>query len=134
AVQESLRELALEYGWPPDKIVVFRDDLAKSGTSAVKRLDFQDLLTRIRSGEFRAVFASADDRVARNTIDSLRLFSALRAVKGFLYINGRSVDMGNEAASERFINTLFAAVAELDNDSRVERLGAAREETARLGF
>src|SRR5207253_8191178 len=32
------------------------------------------------------------------------------------------------------INTMFAALAELENDSRVQRLGAARVQTAHLGF
>jgi DNA invertase Pin-like site-specific DNA recombinase len=134
AVQESLRELVVACGWPQDRIVVLRDDLGKSGTSAANRSDFQKLLAMIQAGEIRAVFVHQDDRIARHTEDSLRLFNVLRKAKGFLYINGRCVDMGNEAAADRFINTLFAALAELDNENRVERLGAARVQTARLGF
>ncbi len=134
ATQESLRELVLACGWPQDRILVLRDDLGKSATSAVKRSDFQKLLAMIKSGEVRAVFAQYDDRLARNTEDALRLFNALRAAKGFLYINGRCLDMGNETPTERFTNTVLSAQAEFNNESRLEKMRADRVQTARLGL
>ena len=134
AIQESLYDLVLDCGFPEDRIFRFRDDLAKSGTSAANRSDFQKLLVKINSGEIRALFTQYDDRLARNTSDSLRLFSALRKAKAFFSSNGRCVDMGNAAAADRFTYTVFAAIAELENENRIERLSAARVQTARLGF
>ncbi len=134
AVQESLYDLALEYGWAADRIHVLRDDLGKSATSIGKRSDFQRLLDMIRAGDVRAVFAQNMSRLSRNALDGLRLFEALRRAKALLYYDGRFVDMGNESANDRFVNTQFAALAQLDSDNRIHQMGEARVKTARGGL
>src|SRR5580704_3940354 len=40
-IQRGLRERAIEWGWPPNRVVVIDDDQAQSGTSATERLGYQ---------------------------------------------------------------------------------------------
>ena len=72
-VQARLRERALAWGWPADRIRVLDGDQGRSGTTAVGRDDFAWLLSEIALGHVGLVLCFQINRLAREDEDCCRL-------------------------------------------------------------
>jgi DNA invertase Pin-like site-specific DNA recombinase len=75
-VQASLKERALAWGWPPERIRVLDGDQGRSGTSTVGRDDFSWLLSEIVLGHVGLVLCFQINRLAREDEQCCRLIKA----------------------------------------------------------
>jgi DNA invertase Pin-like site-specific DNA recombinase len=78
-VQANLRQRALDWGWPPERIRVLVGDQGHSGTSMVGRDEFAWLLSEIALGHGGVVFGFQIDRLSREDEDVCRLIKACAA-------------------------------------------------------
>jgi DNA invertase Pin-like site-specific DNA recombinase len=81
--QYALRERAVIYGWPLERIHVIDNDLGKSGASAQHRDGFQELVSEVALGKAGIVMGLEVSRLARNSADWPRLLE-LCAIAGTL--------------------------------------------------
>jgi DNA invertase Pin-like site-specific DNA recombinase len=71
--QYALRDRAIATGWPVERIHTIDRDLGKSGSSAVKRDGFQELVSEVALGKAGIVMGLEVSRLARNSADWHRL-------------------------------------------------------------
>src|SRR5258705_3411818 len=71
--QYALRERAVTYGWPLERIHVIDNDLGKSGAQAQHRDGFQLLVSEVAMGKAGIVMGLEVSRLARNSADWHRL-------------------------------------------------------------
>ncbi len=57
SIQEEQQQLALDYGWRPDQIIIIGADLGKSGSTTVGRTGWEEMLRLIATGTVGAVMA-----------------------------------------------------------------------------
>jgi DNA invertase Pin-like site-specific DNA recombinase len=69
ARQYALRERALALGWPPERLVVFDQDLGHSGASTADRAGFQRLVAEVGLGKVGLVLSLEVSRLARSSSD-----------------------------------------------------------------
>jgi DNA invertase Pin-like site-specific DNA recombinase/predicted DNA-binding transcriptional regulator AlpA len=69
ARQYALRERAVELGWPEAQVAVVDGDLGRSGSSAVGRLGFRELVAEVGLGQVGLVLALEVSRLARSSAD-----------------------------------------------------------------
>jgi DNA invertase Pin-like site-specific DNA recombinase len=74
-VQSQLRQRALEWGWPADRIRVLDGDQGRSGTTTAGRDDFAWLLAEIALGHVGLVLGFQFNRLAREDETCCRLIS-----------------------------------------------------------
>jgi DNA invertase Pin-like site-specific DNA recombinase len=67
--QYRLREQAVAYGWPRERIVVIDDDVGYSGATTADRAGFQRLVSDIRLGRVGVVLTLEVSRLTRNHAD-----------------------------------------------------------------
>ncbi len=82
AEQRELADLARQWGWPEDRIVILDADLGKSGRSTTNRTDFQKMVGLIYAWEVGAVFARDLQRLGRdaaNLLDFRKLLACRRS-------------------------------------------------------
>src|SRR5207248_5774441 len=72
-VQTQLRERALPWGWPADRIRVLDGDQGRSGTTTAGRDDFAWLLSEIALGHVGLVLGFQINRLAREDETCCRL-------------------------------------------------------------
>ena len=84
--QYALRERAVTYGWPLERIHVIDNDLGKSGASAQHRDGFQELVSEVALGKAGIVMGLEVSRLARNSADWHRLIE-LCAMAGTLILD-----------------------------------------------
>lgn len=114
--RERCEAHAQQQGWVVDAVFVEEGESAKSAD----RTELQRLLTYCRANRARIQYllVYSLSRFARNTQDHLLVRAALTG----LGIQLRSVtEPVEEGSAGRFVETLLAAVAQLDNDVRSER-------------
>jgi len=70
--QYALRERAIAFGWPPDRIVVIDSDLGRSGADS-DREGFARLVAAVGLGEVGVVLGLEVSRLARSSTDWHRL-------------------------------------------------------------
>jgi len=80
ARQYQLQNLAADWGWAADRIVVIDDDLGVSGTGTRLRTGFRDMLALITSGQVGAGHCQLKEAVLK----TLPLNIRFRAVPGSL--------------------------------------------------
>jgi DNA invertase Pin-like site-specific DNA recombinase len=68
-LQYALRQRAVELGWHEADVEVIDQDLGESGTTAVNRSGFKELLARIGLGEVGIVLSYEVTRLTRNCSD-----------------------------------------------------------------
>jgi DNA invertase Pin-like site-specific DNA recombinase len=78
-VQAQLKERALAWGWPAERIRVLDGDQGRSGTTTVGRDDFAWLLSEIALGHIGLVLCFQIDRLARQDEDICRLIRVCAA-------------------------------------------------------
>jgi DNA invertase Pin-like site-specific DNA recombinase len=71
ARQYNLYDLALHWGWAPERIIVVDNDLGVSGSKSGVRLGFAQMLQMVTMGQVSAVFTVHADRLARNLLESV---------------------------------------------------------------
>src|SRR2546421_9031555 len=69
ARQYGLRERAVAFGWPAERIVVIDQDLGHSGVSAADRAGFQRLVAEVGLGKVGLVLGLEVSRLARSSSD-----------------------------------------------------------------
>jgi DNA invertase Pin-like site-specific DNA recombinase len=72
-LQYSLTERAHAFGWDASQVQVIDTDLGISGSSAVGRPGFQELVSRVNLGQVGIIFAYDVTRLARNCTDWYQL-------------------------------------------------------------
>jgi DNA invertase Pin-like site-specific DNA recombinase len=72
-LQYALTERARAFGWDASDVQVIDDDLGVTGSSAVGRPGFQELVTRVNLGQVGIIFAYDVTRLARNCTDWYQL-------------------------------------------------------------
>jgi DNA invertase Pin-like site-specific DNA recombinase len=73
--QYSLRQRAIQLGWPVQQIVVIDSDQGQSGSSAADREGFQRLVADVGLGKAGIVLGLEVSRLARNNADWHRLLA-----------------------------------------------------------
>lgn len=68
-LQYALRQRAVDLGWHEADVEVIDQDLGESGTSAVNRSGFKDLLAQVGLGEAGIVLSYEVTRLTRNCSD-----------------------------------------------------------------
>ena len=68
-IQRGLRERAIEWGWPPNRVVVIDDDQAQSGTSATECIGYQWIWSEINLNHVGIILGIELDRLARSCKD-----------------------------------------------------------------
>jgi DNA invertase Pin-like site-specific DNA recombinase len=68
-LQYSLRAMARELGWEPERILIFDEDLGTSGSSAAGRQDFQRLLAEVALDHVGIILGVEMSRLARSNKD-----------------------------------------------------------------
>jgi DNA invertase Pin-like site-specific DNA recombinase len=71
--QYALRQRAVAFGWPAERIVVIDTDQGQSGASAADREGFQQLVAEVGMGRAGIVLGLEVSRLARNNADWHRL-------------------------------------------------------------
>ena len=71
--QYALRQRAVAFGWPAERIVVIDTDQGQSGASAADREGFQQLVAEVGMGQAGIVLGLEVSRLARNNADWHRL-------------------------------------------------------------
>ena len=71
--QYALRDRAIAAGWPPERIHVIDCDLGKSGSNAITRDGFQELVSEVALAKAGIVMGLEVSRLARNSADWHRL-------------------------------------------------------------
>ena len=69
ALQYALRSRAINWGWPPDRVLVIDDDQGRSGASAQGREGFQRLLSEVALDHVGLVLGIEMSRLARSCKD-----------------------------------------------------------------
>jgi hypothetical protein len=85
--QYALRHRAVAAGWPTERIRVIDCDLGKSGSSAVARDGFQELVSEVALAKAGIVMGLEVSRLARNSADwhrLLELCACLMALGAFV--------------------------------------------------
>jgi DNA invertase Pin-like site-specific DNA recombinase len=72
-LQYALQRKARDYGWPDERIVVIDADLGMTGSTAVGREGFKELVSRVSLGQAGIIFAYDVTRLARNCSDWYQL-------------------------------------------------------------
>jgi DNA invertase Pin-like site-specific DNA recombinase len=75
-VQANLRQRALEWGWPSERILIFDGDQGCSATTTVGRDDFARLLSEIALGHVGVVLGFQFNRLSREDEACCRLIKA----------------------------------------------------------
>ena len=73
ARQYGLAEAAVALGWDRSQVLVLDGDLGRSGSSALLRSDFKELVSRVCQGEVGLVLVLEASRLSRNSADFQRL-------------------------------------------------------------
>jgi DNA invertase Pin-like site-specific DNA recombinase len=69
ALQYALQARAVQWGWPPDRVLLIDEDLGCSGASAEGRAGFQRLLAEVSLGHVGVVLGIEMSRLARSCRD-----------------------------------------------------------------
>ena len=105
-------------------------DAGESGKST-DRPAFQRMMAAARAGEVRRIVAVKLDRVARNVRAFLALVDELQAIGVDLVLLAENFDTGTPTG--KFALTMFAAMAELERSTILERVMSGKKEAAQLG-
>jgi DNA invertase Pin-like site-specific DNA recombinase len=82
--QYALARRAVEFGWPPDRVLVIDDDQGKSGTTAEGRLGFQRLLAEVGLDHVGLILGLEMSRLARSCKDWHQLIELCAIFKTLL--------------------------------------------------
>jgi len=110
----QIREFAKMHGY---NIIKFFDDSGRSGRSAEKRPQLQELLREIEKKPVDAIIIYKIDRFARNVTDFSKMYNHFKEKKIILL----SVNEGNLMESNSLIPNIFASVAQWESETNSTR-------------
>jgi site-specific DNA recombinase len=120
--RERCKALVVVKGW---QVVAEFSDEGVSGTLGIEeRVGLKALMQAIESGDIDAVIVLALDRLARSTLLILDLVSKITA-KGVTIASCKE-SLDTSTPTGQFVLTMFAALAQLERDTIVERTTAGR--------
>jgi DNA invertase Pin-like site-specific DNA recombinase len=83
-VQAGFRHLAIQWGWPADRVIVISDDQALSGTTAEGRRGFQWLLTEVNLDHVGIILGFQVSRLSRANADWYHLLERCAVFQSLL--------------------------------------------------
>jgi site-specific DNA recombinase len=126
--QKACRDYCTRNGFAVDKVFVEEGESAKTANRTEFRLALD--YCRQNKGRVKWFVVYAVNRFSRNTHDHL----ATRAFLGSLGVNLRSVgEAFDESSQGKFMESIMAAVAQLDNDARGDRTIAGMRAAIQAG-
>lgn len=131
AHQRDQREHAISLGLSREDIEVLDGDLGKSGTTTLRRQEYERVRARIRTGEVGSIFASDMSRLGRNAAELLNLLEDCKAFDVLIVLDGQPNDPNN--ITQQFLNQVLAIYADFDGVRRTDMMSKARLAKARMG-
>lgn len=128
--QEDLRQRAIDYGWPPERVLVISTDLGRSGMRA-DRPGYQELLKLIREGRVGALFVSDVSCGGRHDRVWFDLLALLGEMDVLLWKGAGLTDPGDR--NQVFVTKIEAVVAHRENEIRFANLHKGRLSKAKHG-
>ena len=120
--------MATVKGWPV--AYVFQDDGVSGTRDESARPGLAALLEAVEQGQVGAVIVASLDRIGRSTRLVLRLVDELAERRAAVVSCKESLDTTSPAG--QFVLTMFAALAQLERDTIVERTTSGRNERGRI--
>jgi len=91
------QEVAIDWGWAPDRIVIIDEDVERSGTDAEHRGGLRRVMELIREGRVGIVLCADLSRVTRSSADLEALLALCRVHDTFIAIDGVIMDLNHFA-------------------------------------
>jgi DNA invertase Pin-like site-specific DNA recombinase len=129
--QYRLQQRAEELGWAVERIRVIDNDLGRSGSEAVGRAGFQELVAEVSLGHAGIVFGYEVSRLARNNQDWYHLLD-LAAVFGTLIADNDGV-YDPRLYNDRLLLGLKGTMSEAELHLLRQRLDAGRMNQVKRG-
>jgi DNA invertase Pin-like site-specific DNA recombinase len=130
-VQANLQQLALKWGWPPERIRILDGDQGCSATTTVGRSDFAQLLSEIALGQVGLVLGLQLNRLVREDEACCRLIKTCAAFDTLLAdLDGlyHPLDF-----NDRLIVTIKGLMGGIELHQLQQRMQAGRLNRARRG-
>lgn len=129
--QRELKHLAVELGWPAQKVVVLDGDVGLSGQASEGREAFKQLVGEVSLGEVGMILGLEVSRLARNNADWFPLIE-MCALTRTLVADEQGVYDPNEV-NDRLVLGLKGTLSEAELVQMRARLHGARWSLARRG-
>lgn len=129
--QYRLQQRAVELGWAADRVKVIDSDLGRSGSEALGRTGFQELIAEVSLGRVGIVFGYEVSRLARNNQDWYHLLD-LAAVCGTLIADNDGV-YDPRQYNDRLLLGLKGTMSEAELHLLRQRLEAGRLNQVKRG-
>jgi DNA invertase Pin-like site-specific DNA recombinase len=130
-LQYDLKERALAWGWPAERIETIDRDLGQTGGTTVHREGFKELLAQVTLGEVGLILSTEVTRLSRNCSDWFPLLDVC-AYQGCLIADGDGV-YDPASANGRLLLGLKGQISEMELHTIQLRLRAGLLNKARRG-
>jgi DNA invertase Pin-like site-specific DNA recombinase len=130
-LQYALKERALAWGWPAERIETIDRDLGQTGGTIVHREGFKELLAQVALGEVGLILSTEVTRLSRNCSDWFPLLDVC-AYQGCLIADGEGV-YDPASANGRLLLGLKGQISEMELHTIQLRLRAGLLNKARRG-
>jgi DNA invertase Pin-like site-specific DNA recombinase len=134
AEQLELADLAREWGWSDDRILILDEDLGKSGESTAARGDFKRMVNLITAGDVGIVLARDLTRIGRDAAHLLDFRKLLAWQKVLLYSEGHVMDPSADDPAKKLEYGVKSLFGEYDNDTRARNARQGRIKRAEQGY
>jgi DNA invertase Pin-like site-specific DNA recombinase len=131
ALQYGLRSRAIQWGWPPERVLVIDEDLGCSGASAEGRAGFQRLLVEVSLGHVGLVLGIEMSRLARSCRDWHQLLEVCAVFDTLLADQDGLYDPRNY--NDRLLLGLKGTISEAELHVLRQRMHEGRLNKARRG-
>jgi DNA invertase Pin-like site-specific DNA recombinase len=131
AVQANLRDLAIAWGWPPDRVIVVTGDQAHSGTSTDGRHEFTRILTEVNLNHVGILLGFQVSRLSRANSDWYHLLERCAVFHTLLADQDGLYDPS--LYNDRLLLGLKGTMSEAELHFLRQRLVEARWNKARRG-
>ena len=129
--QYALAELAQEFGWPADRVLVIDEDQGVSGKFAENRSGFQRLLTEVTLDHVGLVLGLELSRLARSCKDWHHLVEVCAVFDTLLYDQDGVYDAND--SNDRLLLGMKGAMSEFELITLRNRLERGRDNKAARG-
>jgi len=129
--QYDLAELAVELGWPKERVHVIDEDQGKSGAYANARSGFGRLVAAVARGEAGIVMSLEASRLARNSPDWHNLIYMCRFAEALIADEHGVYDPAD--ASDRMVLGIRGHMSEMELETSIHRMIEGRWTKAKRG-